>query len=81
MRPDILEELTMSLRTLAAALLPLTFALFLIAAPAVAGSDKDKDVDFGGNDGPSQAVPEPTALVVFGAGAAGVAWATRRRSR
>ena len=61
----------MSLRPLAAALLPLTFALFLIAAPAVAGSDKDKDVDFGGNDGPSQAVPEPTALVVFGAGAVG----------
>ena len=68
----------MSFRALVAALLPLRFALFLLAAPAAADSDKDKDGGFGG---PAQAVPEPTALVVFGAGAAGVAWAVRRQKR
>ncbi len=69
----------MIVRNLLAALLPLSFALFLLAAPAAADSDKDKDMDMGGGQ-PEQAVPEPTAFLVFAAGAAGVAWAIRRRN-
>ncbi len=49
-----------------------------LAGPALAddwGKDKDND------NGPVGAVPEPTALLTFGAGAIGVAWVLRRRNR
>ena len=75
----------MSLRALLAALLPLSFALFLAAAPVAADDSDSGDSDSWDSDtgfqggGPEQAVPEPTAAVVFAAGAAGVAWRVRRR--
>lgn len=78
----------MSLRALLAALLPLSFAFFLAAAPVAADSDSNSDSwdsdswdsDSGSQGGgPAQAVPEPTAFLVFAAGAAGVAWTVRRR--